>query len=95
MVCLSFLSILFFLAHLVHSSPIVYFCMFLGAIAVWYDLESSGHLEQKSSHGGCPILIGSKWIFNKWIYSFNQWKTYPCKGYKTYIEPFEGKYKNS
>lgn len=63
-----------------------------GAIALWFDLESSGHLEYQSSHGGCPILMGSKWIFNKWIYHFDQWKTYPCLQYRDYIQPFLGKY---
>ena len=36
------------------------------------------HLEEESIHGGCPVLQGNKWILNKWIYGFNQWKNYPC-----------------
>jgi len=36
------------------------------------DLKSSGKREMAGTHGGCPVLIGSKWILNKWIYSFDQ-----------------------
>ncbi len=49
-----------------------------GAVAVWFNLDTSGHLQFEASHGGCPVLLGSKWIFNKWIYYFDQWKAYPC-----------------
>ena len=74
-----------------------------GAIAIWYGLESNGYLQYDSSHGGCPILSGSKWILNKWIYYFDQWKNYPCKlslhreGFSTssYQLPFKGLHKNS
>ena len=74
-----------------------------GAIAIWYGLESNGYLQYDSSHGGCPILSGSKWILNKWIYYFDQWKNYPCQlnlhreGFSTssYQLPFKGSHKNS
>ena len=29
-------------------------------------------------HGGCPVLAGSKWITNKWIRSWSQFKHFPC-----------------
>ena len=29
-------------------------------------------------HGGCPVLVGSKWITNKWIHSHDQFLKYPC-----------------
>ena len=31
------------------------------------------------THGGCPVVMGSKWILNKWIQSYNQWDTLPCR----------------
>ena len=57
------------------------------------------NIEYKSSHGGCPILLGSKWIFNKWIYYFDQWKNYPCvlnpdNPISNYHLPFKGAYEN-
>ena len=60
------------------------------------DLKASGKREALSVHGGCPILMGSKWILNKWIYSFEQWKTYPCLLDKeAYSQPFEGYYESA
>ncbi len=62
-----------------------------GSVGFWFGLVSSGHLDDRQFHGGCPILSGSKWILNRWIYSFDQWKSYPCdlKPYVA-IKPFTG-----
>ena len=29
-------------------------------------------------HGGCPVLVGSKWITNKWVGYKEQWHAWPC-----------------
>ena len=62
-----------------------------GSAAFWMNLSSCHLKDPGSSHGGCPVLKGSKWIINKWIYSWDQWKNLPCylEPYKT-IRPFEG-----
>ena len=44
----------------------------------FYFLDTKGHRLGETLHGGCPILKGSKWIFNKWIYYFDQWRKFPC-----------------
>lgn len=49
-----------------------------GSVAFWWSLDSKGHRLSETLHGGCPVLEGSKWIFNKWIYYFDQWKRFPC-----------------
>lgn len=49
-----------------------------GAAAFWYDLHSNGRRDLLTQHGGCPVLKGSKWILNKWIYYFDNWKKFPC-----------------
>ncbi len=36
-----------------------------GAAAFWMDLDKRGFRDYRSSHMGCPILKGSKWILNK------------------------------
>ena len=47
--------------------------------AMWFISLASDHkLENEQIHGGCPVLMGSKWILNKWIYAFDQWKNWPC-----------------
>ena len=50
-----------------------------GSAAFWFDLNAKGSREQRSSHGGCPVMAGSKWILNKWIFSFDQMDKFPCK----------------
>ena len=27
----------------------------------------SGLLNPETLHGGCPVVVGSKWITNKWV----------------------------
>ena len=49
-----------------------------GSAAFWIDLDRKGFRETRSSHMGCPILKGSKWILNKWVYYYDQFKEYPC-----------------
>ena len=49
-----------------------------GAAAFWFGLFSDGYKDYRAIHCGCPVLAGSKWILNKWVFSFNQWNKYPC-----------------
>ena len=49
-----------------------------GSAAFWFSLYRDGVRDPASSHGGCPVAVGSKWILNKWIYSFNNWNKQPC-----------------
>ena len=66
-----------------------------GSAAFWYDLDRKGFRDLRSLHGGCPIIKGSKWILNKWIYYFNQSKKFPCGLNPTdYFPPPKGHYKN-
>ena len=50
-----------------------------GAAAFWYDLNAKGHRDLVTRHGGCPVLKGSKWILNKWMYYFDNFKEFPCQ----------------
>jgi len=49
-----------------------------GSVAFWFSLLNDGRRDLGTSHGGCPVAVGAKWIFNKWIFSFNNWARYPC-----------------
>ena len=33
------------------------------------NLKTSGLKDPLTAHGGCPVLVGSKWITNKWVYN--------------------------
>ena len=62
-----------------------------GSIAFWINLSSSHFKDGRSKHGGCPVLKGTKWIVNKWIFSWDQWKLWPCDTYiYQTIPPFAG-----
>ena len=64
-----------------------------GSAAFWMNLDASHRKDPRSIHGGCPVLKGTKWILNKWVYSFDQWNNFPCstKEY-AYISFFTGIY---
>ena len=50
-----------------------------GSAAFWYNLNHKNHRSSLTHHGGCPVLVGSKWILNKWAYSFEQFEKFPCQ----------------
>ena len=49
-----------------------------GDAITWYNLHRNGLQDKLTSHGGCPVIKGSKWITNKWIHWHNQDLTLPC-----------------
>ncbi len=49
-----------------------------GDVLVWFNLNKNGVLDKRTFHGGCPVIKGSKWIANKWIKWYPQFKTLPC-----------------
>ncbi|XP_067623244.1 uncharacterized protein [Eurosta solidaginis] len=54
---------------------------------VWDNLHKSLELDYRTKHGGCPVLVGSKWICNEWFHVAGQEFTRPCDvvrdGYKS------------
>ncbi|KAL5285640.1 hypothetical protein ACFFRR_007370 [Megaselia abdita] len=38
-----------------------------GTMVFWYNLHASGNKDFRSLHAGCPVIKGSKWIFNIWM----------------------------
>ena len=65
-----------------------------GSAAFWFNLDRRGFRDQRLIHGGCPILKGSKWILNKWIFYFDQFRKIPCalRPEEEFIKPFQGVY---
>ncbi|KAL1464469.1 hypothetical protein WDU94_004115 [Cyamophila willieti] len=41
-----------------------------GAALFWYNLKSDRSVDMDTLHGACPVLVGSKWVCNKWIHRF-------------------------
>ena len=38
-----------------------------GAAVYWHNIKRSGRGDKYTLHSGCPVLLGSKWVANKWI----------------------------
>lgn len=49
-----------------------------GDAITWYNLYRNGYQDKLTSHGGCPVIKGSKWITNKWIRWYPQALVMPC-----------------
>ncbi|CAF1329145.1 unnamed protein product [Adineta ricciae] len=49
-----------------------------GSAAFWYNLYASGEGDYNTRHAACPVLIGNKWVANKWIHERGQEFRRPC-----------------
>ncbi|BFZ14349.1 hypothetical protein BsWGS_17388 [Bradybaena similaris] len=36
----------------------------------WYNYDTALQVDERTLHAGCPVMIGQKWIANKWIWTF-------------------------
>jgi prolyl 4-hydroxylase len=50
----------------------------MGSGIFWINLHPPGFKNEWTNHGGCPVLVGSKWITNKWIHYHDQFAKFPC-----------------
>ncbi|CAM4588641.1 unnamed protein product [Leuciscus chuanchicus] len=55
-------------------------CTFLinGSAVFWYNLHKHGRVDWDTQHAGCPVLVGNKWVANKWFHEFGQEFRRPC-----------------
>lgn len=49
-----------------------------GSAVMWSNLKRSGRSDMLMLHGGCPVLMGTKWVANKWIRESANIFTRPC-----------------
>uniref|UniRef100_A0A1A7YHK3 procollagen-proline 4-dioxygenase n=2 Tax=Iconisemion striatum TaxID=60296 RepID=A0A1A7YHK3_9TELE len=43
-----------------------------GTAVFWYNLYRSGEGDYQTRHAACPVLLGNKWVSNKWIHERGQ-----------------------
>ncbi|KAM3933923.1 prolyl 4-hydroxylase subunit alpha-3 [Leptodactylus fuscus] len=55
------------------STPVV-----KNAAIFWWNLHKNGEGNEDMLHAGCPVLVGSKWVANKWIHEYGQEFKRPC-----------------
>ncbi|CAJ0602749.1 unnamed protein product [Cylicocyclus nassatus] len=61
-----------------------------GDALFWYNLLRSGEGDMRTRHAACPVLLGVKWVSNKWIHERGQEFTRPCGLDETVQERFVG-----
>ncbi|TDG43158.1 hypothetical protein AWZ03_010423 [Drosophila navojoa] len=49
-----------------------------GTAVVWYNLKHDGNGDPQTLHAACPVIVGSKWVCNKWIRERQQVFRRPC-----------------
>ncbi|XP_069159184.1 prolyl 4-hydroxylase subunit alpha-1 isoform X1 [Procambarus clarkii] len=49
-----------------------------GAAAFWHNLHPNGEGDTLTRHAACPVLVGTKWVSNKWIHERGQEFRRPC-----------------
>ncbi|XP_042879085.1 prolyl 4-hydroxylase subunit alpha-3-like isoform X2 [Penaeus japonicus] len=49
-----------------------------GAAVMWFNLKRNGDCNRRSEHGGCPVVLGHKWVANKWICEHVNFLTRTC-----------------
>ena len=66
-----------------------------GSAAFWHNLDKKGFRKRSIEHGGCPVIKGTKWILNKWMYYFDNFHKFKCSlSYKDTFSPPNGQYEN-
>ncbi|XP_062270093.1 prolyl 4-hydroxylase subunit alpha-1-like isoform X2 [Platichthys flesus] len=43
-----------------------------GTAVFWFNLFPSGDGDHRTRHAACPVLVGNKWVSNKWIHERGQ-----------------------
>ncbi|XP_053197610.1 prolyl 4-hydroxylase subunit alpha-1a [Scomber japonicus] len=43
-----------------------------GTAVFWFNLYPSGEGDYRTRHAACPVLVGNKWVSNKWIHERGQ-----------------------
>ncbi|XP_034041112.1 prolyl 4-hydroxylase subunit alpha-1-like [Thalassophryne amazonica] len=49
-----------------------------GTAVFWYNMLASGEGDYSTRHAACPVLVGNKWVSNKWIHERGQEWRRPC-----------------
>ncbi|ELU10773.1 hypothetical protein CAPTEDRAFT_174752 [Capitella teleta] len=47
--------------------------------AFWYNIGLNGDVDPLTEHAGCPVLLGQKWVANKWIHEHGQDQYRTCR----------------
>ncbi|KAI7800455.1 prolyl 4-hydroxylase subunit alpha-3 [Triplophysa rosa] len=48
------------------------------AALFWWNLHRNGRGDGDTLHAGCPVIVGDKWVANKWVHEYGQEFQRPC-----------------
>ncbi|XP_050744956.1 prolyl 4-hydroxylase subunit alpha-1-like isoform X2 [Drosophila biarmipes] len=51
-----------------------------GSALFWFNLDHKGNNQLDTTHTGCPVIVGSKWVVSKFIEDSGQEFRRPCFG---------------
>ena len=54
-----------------------------GSMVVWWNMDMVGGYDWRLRHAACPVMIGSKWVINKWIRRNSLMFNRPCPSYSS------------
>ncbi len=60
-----------------------------GSVLYWFSSGPQNNMDSRALHLGCPLLIGNKWIANKWAKWIPQQKRFPCSDLKEHYSIFD------
>ena len=49
-----------------------------GSALFWYNIFTDSDPDILTQHTACPVLLGNKWICNKWVGYNAQWNKHKC-----------------
>ncbi len=49
-----------------------------GSALYWFNGRPKYQMDSRVNHLGCPVLVGNKWIANKWVKWISQYEEFPC-----------------
>ncbi|CAM4551532.1 unnamed protein product [Leuciscus chuanchicus] len=44
----------------------------------WWNLKRNGQGNGDTLHAGCPVIVGDKWVANKWVHEYGQEFRHRC-----------------
>lgn len=65
-------------------------CTIQRSALFWYNLHRDGSGDMQTLHAACPVVIGDKWVANRWIHEKGQEFLRPCAIDQVISEKFIG-----
>ena len=48
------------------------------SLLFWHNLTPDLQTDTRALHAACPVVVGDKWILNKWVTLSPHWQSHRC-----------------